>query len=38
MAGMSSGDARAAVAVIGAGIMGRAMTRKLVTGAKGMSR
>jgi 3-hydroxyisobutyrate dehydrogenase len=30
MAGMSSGDARTAVAVIGAGIMGSAMTRNLV--------
>ena len=30
MPGMSSGDARTAVAVIGAGIMGSAMTRNLV--------
>jgi 3-hydroxyisobutyrate dehydrogenase len=30
MAGMNSGDARATVAVIGAGIMGSAMTRNLV--------
>jgi 3-hydroxyisobutyrate dehydrogenase len=30
MAGMSSGDARTAVAVIGAGIMGSAMARNLV--------
>jgi 3-hydroxyisobutyrate dehydrogenase len=35
MAGMNSGDARATVAVIGAGIMGSAMTRNLV--AAGLS-